>query len=443
MLERWRYRSFRRISRLTRVLKTRFTPAGWVLLALLVGSAALGLDTDRSTAYQSFTFLAFLFSAAALSAALFRVRFEVERRLPRFGTAGEALRYHLAVENLGKKALAGLEVMESLVMPVPSFEEFRAGPEPEHADRLERFTGFSRWRGALAAKLPARAQLHPVPELPPGGSAEIEAELIPSRRGRLRLEGVIISRPDPVGLFKATSLVRAAESVLILPKRYPVPRLSLSGRRRYQQGGVALSSSVGDSQEFMSLREYRPGDPKRRIHWRSWAKTGKLIVKEYQDEYFVRHALVLDTFMEPGQEAVFEEAVSVAASFACTVLTQESLLDLLFIGREAYCFTSGRGLGGADRMLEILAGVRPCEGGAFDELAGAVSSRHELLSGCICVLLGCDEPRLELVRRLRATGVPVTPFVLTAGDPAVPGGFRRLRAGHVAEDLASVVGGAL
>ena len=88
----------------------------------------------------------------------------------------------------------------------------------------------------------------------------------------------------------------------------------------------------------MSLRDYRPGDPLRRVHWRSYAKTGEPVVKEFQDEYFTRHALILDTFAVPGGDEAFEEAVSVAASFACTLLTQESLLDLLFLekGLTAY-----------------------------------------------------------------------------------------------------------
>src|SRR5204862_6450540 len=106
-----------------------------------------------------------------------------------------------------------------------------------------------------------------------------------------------------------------------------------------QHGGVALASAIGESEEFVSLRDYRPGDPLRRIHWRSWAKAGKPVVKDFQDEFFVRHALILDTFTEPDDLAVFEEAVSVAASFACTVDTQESLLDLLFIGPQAFTFT--------------------------------------------------------------------------------------------------------
>ena len=156
--------------------------------------------------------------------------------------------------------------------------------------------------------------------------------------------------------------------MLILPKRYPLPPIALPGALRYQEGGVALAANVGRSEEFVALRDYRHGDPLRHIHWRSWAKTGKPIVKEFEDEFFVRHALVLDTFNDEPHSEVFEEAVSVAASFACTILTQESLLDLLFVGNQSYCFTAGRGLAHADQMLEILASVKHCADKKFEAL---------------------------------------------------------------------------
>ena len=161
---------------------------------------------------------------------------------------------------------------------------------------------------------------------------------------------------------------RCRRSVLILPKRYPLPPIALPGTMKYQEGGVALASNVGQSDEYVALRDYRHGDPLRHIHWRSWAKAGKPIVKEFEDEFFVRHALVLDTFTDHPHSEVFEEAVSVAASFACTLLTQESLLDLLFVGPQAYCFTAGRGLAHADQMLEILASVRACRDQPFRAL---------------------------------------------------------------------------
>jgi uncharacterized protein (DUF58 family) len=166
------------------------------------------------------------------------------------------------------------------------------------------------------------------------------------------------------------------------------------------------------------MRDYRPGDPLRRIHWRSWAKTGKPVVKEYQDEFFVRHALILDTFQEVEHSERFEEAVSVASSFVSTMETQETLLDLMFVGTEAYCFTSGRGLASTDKMLEILASVKACTDKPFNVLPPTVLARASMLSGCICVLLSWDERRQELVSLLNALGVPLLVLVVT--DSATP-----------------------
>ena len=97
-----------------------------------------------------------------------------------------------------------------------------------------------------------------------------------------------------------------------------------------------------------------------------------MIVREYEDEFFVRHALILDTFATPSNTAAFEEAVSVAASFACSLHTQDSLLDLMFIGTRAICFTTGRGVGYPEQALEILAGVEPCWDKPFEELTELV-----------------------------------------------------------------------
>jgi uncharacterized protein (DUF58 family) len=233
------------------------------------------------------------------------------------------------------------------------------------------------------------------------------------RRGIVRFAGVILARPDPFGLFRALSKTPLPQSVLVLPRRYPLPSIAFPGTLKYQEGGVALASSVGRSEEFVSLREYRRGDPLRHIHWRSWAKAGKPIVKEFEDEFFVRHALVLDTFTTHLHSEAFEEAVSVAASFACTLQTQESLLDLLFVGPQAYCFTTGRGLAHADQMLEILASVRPCGERPFRELEHLVLNHVRAVSGCVCVLLSWDEERRRFVDRLQALGIPVRVLVVT------------------------------
>ena len=204
-----------------------------------------------------------------------------------------------------------------------------------------------------------------LPNYPRVSALEVSSEVTPQRRGVLRFESLTVARPDPLNLFKACADFHAPGTVLVLPKCYRVPPLALPGARRYQHGGVALASSVGDSEEFVSLRDYRPGDPLQRVHWKSFARLGHPVVKEYQDEFFERHALVLDTFARAASDDAFEAAVAVAASFAATVDTRECLLDLMFVGRETYCFTAGRGQLQAQQLLEVLAAVSPHAGGEF------------------------------------------------------------------------------
>jgi uncharacterized protein (DUF58 family) len=208
--------------------------------------------------------------------------------------------------------------------------------------------------------------------------------------------------------------VSVLQTTLVLPRRYLLPPVALPGMMKYQAGGVALASNVGQSDEFVSLRDYRHGDPLRHIHWRSWAKAGKPVVREFEDEFFVRHALVLDTFTDHPYSEVFEEAVSVAASFACSIRTQESLLDLLFVGPESYCFTAGRGLARSEQMLEVLASVQSCLDRSFADLEELVINHVRAVSGCICIMLAWDQERRDFVERLKRLGVPLLVLLIRA-----------------------------
>jgi uncharacterized protein (DUF58 family) len=209
---------------------------------------------------------------------------------------------------------------------------------------------------------------------------------------------------------------------------------------------VSLASHIGQSEEFIALRDYRPGDPLRHVYWRSTAKLNKPVIKEFQDEFFVRHALVLDTFSDAGETEVFEEAVSVAASFACTIPQQDSLLDLLFVGAQAYCFTSGRGVTQSEHLLEVLAGVAPAPESSFPALREMLMRHAAVVTGCICVFLAWDERRQKLIEELLMVGMPLLVVVISS-DPAkvdpgpmrkYPGKFHVLEVGKIKEGLAQL-----
>jgi uncharacterized protein (DUF58 family) len=365
-------------------------------------------------------------------------------------TAGRPFSYDVRIQNPSNRPCSDLQITDEFERSRLTYPEFFRGTTDSQLRKksLTRKLGPSLWSSLLARKQGARREPAIRADLQPNESKNVRLQMLPVRRGRIRLAGITAARSDPLGLCYARKFMRLPQSILVLPKRYALPPVQLPGGRRHHSGGIALTTSVGESEEFVSLRDYRPGDPLRKFHWKSWARTGKPIVKEYQEEYFVRHVLILDTFIGELHSEAFEEAVSLAASFACTLQTQESLLDLIFVGLEVYCFTSGRGLGQTDKILEVLADVRPCDDKPFEAMFPTVISRAEFCSGCICIFVTWDEQRRKLVQLLRNLGLPVFVLViLEPDDPTIPDpgpmsdiakNFHVLRAGEIEMGLEQI-----
>lgn len=439
------YRLYRLYSGLQHRAQRRFTRPGLAVLGGLMAVSLAGVDPDLSASYQAFTLLLCLTLVALCFSRFFPARFSATRLLPAFGTAGLPFRYRVVVRNLSDRPQSGLTLFENLIDPRPGFQEWRAVQLAENK-QLRSFRVSQHHR--LNPFQRARVKEAAVPATGPNQETAVQVELTPLRRGVLRFKGVTLARPDPLGLCRAFVSLPLPQTALILPKRYPVPPIALPGTMKYQEGGVALAASVGQSDEFVALRDYRNGDPLRHIHWRSWAKAGKPVVKEFEDEFFVRHALVLDTFTDHEHSEVFEEAISVAASFVCTVQTQESLLDLLFVGPQSYCFTSGRGVAHAEQMLEVLASVQPCREHPFRTLEHLVMTHVGSLSGCICVFVEWDDDRRGLIEKLKRLGVPILALVIVEPgqskflDPGPlrdqPHCFRALEIGQIEQCLAKL-----
>ena len=422
-MKRLTYAGLRALSALQHFGSERLTHAGWLVLGAAGTAAGLGIDTSRTMSYQAFTFGAALLLMALIVALFFRTRVSVERQLPRYATAGERFDYRVVVHNHGRRPLEALMVKEALRDPRPGYEEWHRAREPGEEKRnwFDRQQGYFRWRWLIERRTPERTAREVLEDVPPGERRTVTLWLRPKRRGRLELDAVQLSRTEPLGLVRGLALIPAAGRVIALPKRYRLPSIALPGQRRFQQGGVTLATSVGDSEEFIGLREYRPGDPLQRVHWKSYARTGLPIVKEFQDEFFERHALILDTSTNRGEDAAFEEAVAVAASFVYAIDTRECLLDLLFVGGEVRTYTAGRGQMQLEHMLEVLAGVGPSAPAAFADLSRAVLAQRAGLTSCIVVLLEWDEARRNFVEALRRTGVELRVLLVSERAEPPPG----------------------
>src|SRR5690606_15454390 len=123
------------------------------------------------------------------------------------------------------------------------------------------------------------------------------------------------------------------------------------------------------------------GDPPRKIHWRSWAKTGRPIVIEHEEDWFPHYGLVLDTCFEGADSQIFEEAVSVAASFVSTIESRTCLLDLIFIGGQAQIVRAEPSQSHASHLLEILAAVHPSQPGSHQALEQLVLRHADEFQG--------------------------------------------------------------
>ena len=303
---------FNKVLRLDRWTRLRFTPTGRLLLASLVAVGLFAINPRATLAWQLAIVLVALMLASMLWAPGFRPRVRISRQLPRFATAGATLRYPLVVENLGRRTLCAVEVADYVTPLKPGGHQLRTadGDDAGREGWFDRRMGYLRFTRALARVEGARCGVASVPPAAPGAREQVVVELTPLRRGYLQLAGVRLRQPDPLGIFRAVVSRVMAERLLVLPQRYRVSWSGAGGARQQPRQGDSRSRRIGGGADFARLREYRPRDPLRHIHWRAWARLGEPVVKEFHEESPSRNALVLDTFAPPGLgRPAFEEAV--------------------------------------------------------------------------------------------------------------------------------------
>jgi uncharacterized protein (DUF58 family) len=266
-MKRFIYRSLRVVSALDHWLRERLTSAGWLVLGIAGTAAAAGLDTNQTVTYRAFTFLAALLLLSWLASLLFPLffnrRLEATRDLPRYATAGERCVYRVVLANRGQRALAGASVLERFRDPRPDYAEWRRAREPgeERRNWWDRTVGYFRWRWLIERRLPRDAAPAEIALLAPGERQELRLSFTPRRRGRIEMSGLTVGCADALGLVRGLARVPLAARLTALPRRYRLPQIALPGRRKFQPGGVSMVASVGDSEEFLALRDYRRAIP--------------------------------------------------------------------------------------------------------------------------------------------------------------------------------------
>lgn len=273
---------------------------------------------------------------------------------------------------------------------------------------------FLPWDGAWTGPPPG------VPALAPAESVTVQARARFVQRGEHHLEPFGAAALVPFALAQGPRVESPSVLFLVVPRAAEVRGLQLQGGRRLQPGGVALASTTGEARELSGLRPYRPGDPVRDLSARGWAKRGEPVVREWQQEYFTRVGVVLDTDGTVADERRREAAISLAAGVVRELTRGEALIDVLVAGDAVHPLTVGRSLGFLEQVLDHLACVREGPALVVPTLLQRLEPFLPRLSSIVIVALADDPARRALAEELRRRGIEVR-LLLVGVKPSGPG----------------------
>jgi uncharacterized protein (DUF58 family) len=198
----------------------------------------------------------------------------------------------------------------------------------------------------------------------------LKYDLNAGARGRYTIGPMLVRLSDPFGLAQVTSELAGTAEVVVHPRVESLAPPSLGGElASASTTRVRHLFSQGD--EFYTTRDYRDGDDLRKVHWRSSAKRGQLMIRQEERPWQARALLALDlrraAHRGQGGQASFERLISIAASIAVRLGASGYELALMTDdGQQVRPATVGDQ---ATAVLDFLASVEPSRSTSLVPLA--------------------------------------------------------------------------
>jgi uncharacterized protein (DUF58 family) len=323
-----------------RKISSAIRPLAWVLMAISVGFWVLG----QIAGWSEFTVVAVVIAIAVALCALFligRTAYDVSLDLARTRVVvGERAVGALTLANRGTRAILPSRV----VLPVGS------------------------GRGEFG-----------IQRLAPGDEAEELFAIPTQKRAVVKVGPVSVVRGDPLGLFERAHRRDEPVDLFVHPRTVLFDGQSLGYLRDLE--GLPAADLSRDDVSFHALLEYQPGDDLRHVHWRSTARTGTMMVRQYEETRRSHFVIGLSRSLSDYATADdFELGISAAGSIGLRAIRDSQRVDVRVQGRE---LPAGTG----KQLLDSLAAVensRPREGG-IAELAGIVAATMPLASVVVLV----------------------------------------------------------
>ncbi|MFI1973958.1 DUF58 domain-containing protein [Streptomyces wedmorensis] len=318
-----------------------------------------------------------------------RYRVAASRRLtPQRVEAGAEARVQLRMENVSKLP-TGLLMLQDHV-------PYMLGPRPRFVlDRVEA-----------------------------GGRREVSYRVRSDLRGRFPLGPLQLRLNDPFGMCELTRSFSAYDTLTVVPRTVPLPPVKLTGEASGYGDGHHRSLALAGDDDVIP-RTYRHGDDLRRVHWRSTARYGELMVRREEQPQRARCTVLLDTrriaYQGSGPDSAFEWAVSGAASALVHMLGRGYAVRLVTDtgstvpsdGSDGFAGSAPDSADSAGLLMDTLAVVDHSEGGGLSRASDVLRAGNE---GLLVAFLGdLDEEQAALTARMRGRSGGAVAFVLDSG----------------------------
>jgi len=252
-------------------------------------------------------------------------------------------------------------------------------------------------------------------ELHHGATASLPYTASAVRRGVYRIGSVRFSTRFPFGFFHQERARSLGSEVVVYPKLGTVAPNFL-GRAQSLAHTRRRSHTARGEEEFRGLREYRHGDNPRWVHWKSSAKLGQPLVKEYEAVVTERAFVLLDTRCHASGEEPLESAVSFVATLARDLMLRGFRVSLATYAPDLVVTAAMKGTAGLHALLEVLARLEPSGDRSLRELVAEPRVRAEERVLTLAVLLHTDGDAASALEQLQARQPRVVAVDASAGS---------------------------
>lgn len=237
------------------------------------------------------------------------------------------------------------------------------------------------------------------------------------RRGRYKLGPLISETTDFLGLFRIRRKLDASKEILIYPSTVELPF--------FQAESIAESGSLRNawltdesSGAISGVREYAPGDSLNRIHWRSTAHKGKLIVKEFDFDLAEKIWIILDLnkdlSYDKGAETIQEYSITIAASIVKKYADSGQHIGLIAHDDSYHFYPARPGYLNMWRILELLAVVKASGQIPLNRILRGAREQMSGNSVAVIITASSRDEIIDSIMSIKKRGIRVVTILLDA-----------------------------